>query len=78
MFRPPVGKVKSPFLAPAQPIFTAGVNGNSNKKLSVMKVLQNQTEDNGQLKDWKTLVQQKKEQQRSSVNFEELVDSFGG
>ena len=65
--------MKSPFLAPAQPIFTAGVNGNSNKKLSVMKVLQNQTEHSGRLKDWKTLVQQKKEQQRSSVNLEEQL-----
>ena len=38
-----------------------------------MKVLQNQTEDRGQLKDWKTLVQQKKEQQRSSANLEEQL-----
>ena len=38
-----------------------------------MKVLQNQTEDSGQLKDWKTLVQQKKEQQRSSANLEEQL-----
>ena len=78
MFRPPVGKLKSPFLAPAPPFFTAGLNGNKDKKVGVVKVLQNQTEDRGQLKDWKTLVQQKKEQQKVSVNLEEqLTESQG-
>ena len=41
--------------------------------MGVVKVLQNQTEDRGQLKDWKTLVQQKKEQQKVSVNLEEQL-----
>merc|ERR1719462_281574 len=71
--RPPVGKLKSPFLAPAQPFFTAGLNGNRDKKVSVVNVFQNQTEDRGQLKDWKTLVHQKKEHQKVYVNLEEQL-----
>ena len=38
-----------------------------------MNVLQNQTEDRGQLKDWKTLVHQKKEHKKVSANLEEQL-----
>jgi len=70
--RPMVGKVRSPFLTPAQPTFPrpapTGTCG-KDKKANVVTVLHKQRE----VKDWRLMLQQKKEEQRMPNNSEEQL-----
>jgi len=69
--RPMIGKVKSPFLTPAQPNFSRAPTAAKDKKANVVNVLQKQRE--GQLKDWRTMLHQKKEEQKMPNNSEEQL-----
>jgi len=69
--RPMIGKVKSPFLTPAQPNFSRAPIAAKDKKANVVNVLQKQRE--GQLKDWRTMLHQKKEEQKMPNNSEEQL-----
>ena len=67
-----VGKLRSPFLTPAQPTFSrAPFPAAKDKKANVTTVIQKQRE--GQLKDWRSKLQQKEEEQKMPNNSEEQL-----
>ena len=67
-----VGKLRSPFLTPAQPTFCrAPFPAAKDKKANVTTVLQKQRE--GQLKDWRSMLQEKKEEQKMPNSSEEQL-----
>ena len=65
-----VGKLKSPFLTPAQPTFPRASTAAKDKKVNVVTVLQKQRE----VKDWRSMLQQKKEEQGMSNNSEKQLN----
>jgi len=67
--RPMVGKLRSPFLTPAQPTFPRASTAAKDKKANVVTVLQKQRE----VKDWRAMLQQKKEEQGMSNNSEKQL-----
>lgn len=67
--RPMVGKLRSPFLTPTQPTFSRAPTAAKDKKANVATVIHKQRE--GQLKDWRSMLQQKREEQKMPNNNSE-------